>query len=74
MSRMRKPSEAAVQQFAARMTGQRQAAATVAAASNTAAVSETVVQVAGDVAAINVDGINATLADYEARLSALETP
>lgn len=67
MSRFRKPSSAFAAQINARTMQQRQAAAGVAVASNTAAAIEAV-------EGIDAPAINARLADFETRIDALETP
>lgn len=67
MSRFRTPSAAFAGQVNARTMQQRQAAASVAVASNTAAAIEAV-------EAVDAPAINARLADFETRIDALETP
>lgn len=74
MSRFRVPSAAFTAQISARTMQQRQSAAVVAVASNTAAAIDVVEAVAGDLAAADIPGIASTLADIDARVAALETP
>lgn len=72
MSRFRRPSEAIMAQTMARMTTQRQAAATVSAASNTAAAIEAVEAIDAEGISTTLDAYAETLANLNARLEEVE--
>ena len=74
MSRFRKPSERFMAQTIARAATQRQAAASVSAASNTAAAIEAVEAIDAEGISTTLTAYAETLAEYEARIAALEGP
>ena len=74
MSRIRQRSQQAAQQITSMRMAQRQAAQTVMASSDAATQLEMVQTVSDEVGAIDIEAINAALADLDTRVTALESP